>query len=210
MKTKSPSLTLGRRQFLKNMLPAGTLFCVGCSHLSGMLSTKKEPKTAPRKDIFLQDSGMSWQEVFAFTFHYYYIPVMQKMADELGRETFLEKLKKASAVAAAENIKKMAESFPKKRDLAMMSFFNRTNVLFQHALDYEVIEDTDRALELRVHRCLWAKTFCEVNAADIGFAAICFPDYAMATAFNPKIRMIRSKTLMQGNDCCNHRYVMED
>jgi len=30
-----------------------------------------------------------------------------------------------------------------------------------------------------------------------------------ASAFNPKLKMIRSKTLMQGHDCCNHRYVVE-
>jgi hypothetical protein len=48
-----------------------------------------------------------------------------------------------------------------------------------------------------------------MNAADIGFATVCFTDYATAAAFNPKLKMIRSKTLMQGHDCCNHRYVME-
>jgi hypothetical protein len=30
-----------------------------------------------------------------------------------------------------------------------------------------------------------------------------------ASAFNPKLQMIRSKTLMQGHDGCNRRYVME-
>jgi hypothetical protein len=57
--------------------------------------------------------------------------------------------------------------------------------------------------------CLWAKTFLDANAADIGFACVCFPDYAVAQAFNPKMKMIRDKTLMQGHDCCNHRYVIE-
>ena len=27
--------------------------------------------------------------------------------------------------------------------------------------------------------------------------------------FNPKMRMIRTKTLMQGDDCCNNRYIIE-
>lgn len=57
--------------------------------------------------------------------------------------------------------------------------------------------------------CLWAATFRAAGAEDIGYATICHPDFATTTAFNPRMRMIRTKTLMQGHDCCNHRWVME-
>jgi hypothetical protein len=36
---------------------------------------------------------------------------------------------------------------------------------------------------------------------------ICYPDYAVAKGLNP--RLIRAKTLMQGDDSCSLRYVME-
>ena len=47
------------------------------------------------------------------------------------------------------------------------------------------------------------------DAARIGYSYICYADYATAQAFNPKIVMRRSKTLMQGDSYCNHRYEME-
>jgi hypothetical protein len=49
----------------------------------------------------------------------------------------------------------------------------------------------------------------EAKAGDLGFAAICYGDYNMATGFNPKVRMVRDKTLMQGHAYCNHRYLLE-
>jgi hypothetical protein len=55
--------------------------------------------------------------------------------------------------------------------------------------------------------CLWAKTFVDAGAGDLGNAAICHGDYAFARSFNPGIEMVRDKTLMQGHAYCNHRYL---
>jgi hypothetical protein len=43
----------------------------------------------------------------------------------------------------------------------------------------------------------------------IGYFLSCYADFASAEMFDPKLRMIRTKTLMQGDDCCNNRYVIE-
>ncbi|MCX6579199.1 MAG: L-2-amino-thiazoline-4-carboxylic acid hydrolase [Candidatus Aminicenantes bacterium] len=208
-KTTSPSFNSSRREFLKNILPAGAIFCFGCSNLFGVPQTNDTPTTSTGKHKFLEDAGLNYEEIFALMFQYYYIPVMKQMAGQVGKEKFLEQLKNASSEATAASIGNMAKSFP-TTDLTMMAMVYKTNPLFQHSLTYETVENTSRVLELKVHECLWAKTFREVDAADIGYAAICYADYAMAEAFNPKIKMIRSKTLMQGHDYCNHRYVMEE
>ena len=73
----------------------------------------------------------------------------------------------------------------------------------------EVIEQTETFVHSKITECLWSKTFREANAADIGFAAVCYPDYAMTSAFNPKIKLVRPTTLMQGHDCCDFRYHWE-
>ena len=44
----------------------------------------------------------------------------------------------------------------------------------------------------------------------VGYASICHPDFAMTEGYNPKMKLLRTKTLMQGDDCCNHCWVMED
>ena len=78
------------------------------------------------------------------------------------------------------------------------------------SLTHEVVEDTENAFGLRVTECVWASVFREAGLdGEIGHAAVCNMDYHWPTAFNPQFKMERTKTLMQGHECCNHRYVRE-
>ena len=152
---------------------------------------------------------MSFQEVYQFAYQGGYIPTMKKMAEKMGKEKFLELLKESAADAAADMMAGMAKNFP-KRDLAAFSLsMKNPDPIFRHALTFEIVEDLAAVFEVKITECLWAKTFREADAADIGYAAICHGDFAMAKAFNPKLRMIRTKTLMEGHDHCNHRWVWE-
>ena len=49
----------------------------------------------------------------------------------------------------------------------------------------------------------------DAKLGHIGHAHVCYGDYAWARGFNPKIKMVRDKTLMQGHEYCNHRYIFE-
>jgi hypothetical protein len=205
--TKTPNFVSSRRQFLQNILPAGTMFCFGCIHLSASIQSEKKPQISEKRHKFLSDSGMSIQEVYRFTFQHYFIPLMDNISNVMGEEKFMGMLKEASADIGAQNMKRMTQNLP-KRDLTAMAFYLKANPLFQKALTFEIVEESENVLEIRVAECLWAKTFREADAPDIGYAAICYPDFAMASAYNPKIKLLRTKTLMQGHDCCDHKYVI--
>ena len=71
----------------------------------------------------------------------------------------------------------------------------------------EIVEDTETAFELKVSECLPAAVFRDADAAEIGYASVCWGDYAWAQGFNPKIKLVRDKTLMEGDKYCNHRYI---
>jgi hypothetical protein len=74
-------------------------------------------------------------------------------------------------------------------------------------LNLEVVQDTESVFELKITECLQAAVYIDADAADIGYANVCWGDYAWARGFNPKINLVRDKTLMQGHPCCNHKYV---
>jgi hypothetical protein len=66
------------------------------------------------------------------------------------------------------------------------------------------VKDTELELGLRVTECLVAEVFKELEAEDIGYLIVCNPDHAYARACHPCIKLKRTKTLMQGDDFCNH------
>jgi hypothetical protein len=80
----------------------------------------------------------------------------------------------------------------------------------QKAVEKKVItEESDTVIASRITECLYAKTFRDLGAPDIGYAWACHGDFAYDQAFNPKLRLIRDKTLMNGDDYCNPRRVWE-
>lgn len=81
--------------------------------------------------------------------------------------------------------------------------------IIQHALDAQIVEQSAEAFEYRVKKCLRARVFRDQDAGDIGYAMVCYPDYPVAKSMNPKLRLIRTQTLMRGNDSCSLRYVMD-
>jgi len=215
MKEKIPSSEQSRRQFFSEILPAGSLLCIGCGNLlscakpeeKGAVSEEK-PTVPAAKHKFLEDSGMSFEEVYNFAFKEFYIPIMQNLANEIGKEEFIETLKRADSEVRKQQGQNLAKSLP-KNDLAAYAAWMKENELYKHVLTYEIVEETDKAFEMKFSECLFAKTFREADAADIGYAAICHGEHAFTSAFNPEMKVTSTKTLMQGQDFCDPRWVLE-
>jgi hypothetical protein len=145
--------------------------------------------------------------MFRFAYQKDLIPLLNQLAEQIGREKFVAMLKEGSDEVVR---KKTAGRPPTVPDLlALAANLNRIPPLMQHALDFEVVEKSPEAFEYRVKTCLWAKVFRDSKAADIGYAMVCYPDYAVARGLNPKLKLIRTRTLMQGDDGCSLRYIME-
>jgi len=152
---------------------------------------------------------MTMQQVYNFAYKQSYIPAMKNLMQQIGKEKFLEMLKKSSEMlyetekdaginynertltAFADDLRRQAEGFHKLR------------------CTFEFIQSDEHVLEMRTTECLWAKTFREADAAEIGYAGFCYQDYPWAKAYNPKLTLIRDKTLMQGDAYCNNKWVME-
>jgi hypothetical protein len=59
---------------------------------------------------------------------------------------------------------------------------------------------------MKVTRCMWANMWRKFGAEDIGYVFQCCWDYGFCQGLNPAIEFTRTKTLMQGDDCCDHTY----
>jgi hypothetical protein len=207
---KASNLASNRREFLLSIFPAGTLFCFGCGSMSAWAAGQGAQKAVEKKHKFLEDSGMSYEEVISFPIKHTLVPLLQGLSQRLKGIDFIEMLK---AVTYERSIERAIEAAKKSPITDFASFASRskrrnTGPFWDHVLTYTFAEDTEKVLEWKITECLWAKTFREANASDIGYATQCYGDFG-AEALAPKIRFTLTKTLMQGHDCCNHRYVWE-
>jgi hypothetical protein len=54
-----------------------------------------------------------------------------------------------------------------------------------------------------------ADTFKAIEKVDLGVQFFCNEDAFIVEGYNPAIKFHRTKTLMEGDDCCDHRYTMK-
>jgi hypothetical protein len=136
-----------------------------------------------------------------------FFDIIKTLRKDLGDKETIRLLKLNSDEMGRVRGAMQAERSPDTSFQSFVSVF-RQMVDSGEALTGEVVEDEEGVLGLRVTECLWEGVFREAGlAGEIGHAAVCNMDYSWPAAFNPAFRMERSKTLMQGDDCCNHRYV---
>ena len=208
MNHQSFDTSSGRRAFLSVALPGSALLCLGGRCLAGFPQAQEKPTAASPKHKFFTDSGMSYADVFMFAY-VNKLPIWRGLEREIGSEKFIAMLKRIIDDSAEKRSAERAKKLGKNDMEAFTRDMNPPNPFWRTVLTYQIVESTPKAFELKVKECLWAKTYREANAADLGYLLICYGDYALARGFNPKMRLTRTKTLMQGDNFCNHRWVIE-
>lgn len=137
-----------------------------------------------------------------------YINFCKYLTNELGEEKGIDIIRDFSDKRSEE-----IGMWVAKRD-SDNSFTNFTKVFkspqMMDTLAMEILEDTDTAFEVRITECLSYEIYKESKCdGNLGYACVCHGDHGFARGYNPKIKMIRDKTLMEGDAYCNHRYIME-
>jgi predicted ArsR family transcriptional regulator len=79
--------------------------------------------------------------------------------------------------------------------------------VLDEGIEYEVT-DSEEGTQFRVTRCPFAEMAQELGAADWGFICYCEDDPPMVAGFNPEMGFRRTKTLMEGDEYCDHYYYM--
>jgi hypothetical protein len=201
-----------RRQFLATVVPACAIACVGCS----TAFAQTEGKTPARGDEAPEDvhpfdaeypRKLTFRQVIGARYRGS-IRLVKAMQEEMGEKETIEFLKNYTSNRMLDYGKSQA-SDTDDHSLHQYTEQFRNVDTYQNTLVMEIVEDTDKAFELKVSECLWASIFRDADAGEIGFAMVCHGDYAWAEGFDPKIKLIRDKTLMEGAPICNHRYVWQ-
>ena len=77
------------------------------------------------------------------------------------------------------------------------------------ALEIEVKEQSDTTFTFNVTRCQYAETYKAMGLGEIGALLSCNRDGAFCEGYDPKLKLERSQTIMQGASHCDFRYTYE-
>ncbi len=122
---------------------------------------------------------------------------LKKLWEKKGIELIVKQLKNTSPITNFEEFKTVYKE-------------QISTEYMKNCLNFTIVEETPKKLALKFTKCLWAKTFLEINAPEVGFVICCYPDFAMAKAFHPDLRLTRTRCLMKGDEYCDSTYIWED
>ena len=74
------------------------------------------------------------------------------------------------------------------------------------ALEVEIHEESETLLRYDVTRCRYAEMYREMGLAEIGHLLSCGRDGNFCTGYDPRIRLTRTRTIMQGASRCDFAY----
>ncbi|MHA1126236.1 MAG: L-2-amino-thiazoline-4-carboxylic acid hydrolase [Candidatus Heimdallarchaeota archaeon] len=134
------------------------------------------------------------------------------LIEKIGKEETLKELEKYGESVAKRSVQNIVKKSPINNFEDFRNAFKGllNSPLFETCLTYDIVEDTDKKFKMKVTECLWTKVFNDLQEPEIGYCSNCHSDFAMAEAFHPKIKLTRTKTLMQGDDQCDHTYTWEE
>ena len=164
-----------------------------------------------------------WQDKVDITYEDYfhapfYLPnkgvveLARELEGFMGKEKALETVGKVFERISIDQAKKQVEEKPINNFEEYKNAFKESmrKPLTSHATDLTIVEETSTKLSAKITKCLYAKTFKEMNAMDLGYMICCKPDFATTKIINPKLNLTRTKTLMEGDECCNTTYTWEE
>jgi predicted hydrocarbon binding protein len=76
------------------------------------------------------------------------------------------------------------------------------------ALELAVLEASAERLSFDVTRCRYAELYERLGVKDLGGCLSCGRDAALIQAFNPRMRLERTRTIMQGDPVCDFRITL--
>lgn len=134
-------------------------------------------------------------------------PLIKAFMAEIGEERALQIAREvifSLAKQSGEMLRRLAEDDSLEQFARGIPLWNRDG-----ALAIEVLESTPEKFSMNVTRCRYAEMYRELGLAELGFTLSCGRDFAMVEGYNPKIKLERTQTIMEGADHCDFRYALE-
>ena len=126
-----------------------------------------------------------------------------------GKEAAMRAIGDAVRRSAIEQARRFADQAPQGTSLEHFVDMSR-HWQAEDALRIEVRRKTDTEFDFDVVRCRYAEMYREMGLGEIGHLLSCQRDGSFCEGYDPKLKMRRAQTIMQGASHCDFRYTYED
>ncbi|MEN8153397.1 MAG: L-2-amino-thiazoline-4-carboxylic acid hydrolase [Acidobacteriota bacterium] len=212
MKNLRSDNRVDRRDFITKSLSLGAFLGMGCPGMKAMNIQKDVSNDIKDNHKFQTPANFTYEQLFNTVFRSWFISYMKLLQEKIGTEKFLKLLTEVGDSHYQSRVKK---HFKKIKDKSVESLIEnfwepvQKSKFGNSTITIEIIDKSKSKGVVKMDECLYAKTFRENDAADIGYAAICHADFAVTEEFNPNIRLTRNKCLMNGDECCLFEYLLQ-
>jgi len=141
------------------------------------------------------------------------VGLIRKFSTEIGEEKALMLAGEFIEEFSVMQTKQMVKDNPIENFEQFKETFKKhmTTEFMKNSSSFTIVEDSDEKLKFKITECLWAEAMKKLEFdGEKGYKICCDADYAMAKAFHPNVKLTRDKTIMQGDECCNHCYEWEN
>ena len=137
--------------------------------------------------------------------------IVRELEKILGKDKALQLVEEVRAREKTQEYTEFGKAHPITcfKDFVKM-FEGNIACLYSHANIDEPAVYTDNSRSVKTVGCLFAETWRSWGAEDIGYAYNCSTDFPATKALHPNLRLERTKTLMQGDDCCDFKFIWEE
>ena len=135
-------------------------------------------------------------------------PVIRAVSQRIGRNEALAILAEVNQQEAFQRGRRMAEKVKQNGIAALVdevAGWGRGG-----EWEMEVLEQTSTTYFFNVTRCPYYEKYRELELDEFGVYFSCCRDEPFARGFNSRLRLVRTKTIMEGSDHCDFRYYLED
>lgn len=134
--------------------------------------------------------------------------LLKGFIEEIGQDKTFEIASKVIKKDAILSGKTLAEAFS-GNSLEVMLRIVQEVWAKDGTMEIENISIDENSLSFDVTRCRYAELYQKLGIQNLGHLMSCSRDFPFMDGFNPKIKLNRTKTIMEGHAICDFRYCKE-
>ncbi len=136
------------------------------------------------------------------------VPMIEAVSERIGMDEALNILQEVNQQEAFERGQHMAAQMAQNGIEALVVEVAGWGRGGEWEMD--VLEQTPTTYFFNVTRCPYYEKYRELGLEKFGVGLSCCRDEPFAKGFNPRLKLVRTQTIMEGADYCDFRYYLED